>query len=158
MAAPVDRRALGSWLEGPRAAAQADGVVFAPRGERLGLPAEGPGSIAPVGRRLLALVVDWLAASLLVLATGTHTSDRAYGWLVLAVFAVLTTALLATTGRSLGHAALRMQLVDARPRRLRPLRVLLRQLLLCLVVPAVVWDGDGRGMHDKAAGTVLVRS
>ncbi|MFE4466652.1 RDD family protein, partial [Oerskovia sp. NPDC056781] len=31
-------------------------------------------------------------------------------------------------------------------------------VLLCLVVPAVVWDGDGRGMHDKAAGTVIVRA
>jgi RDD family len=158
MAAPLDRRALGSWLDGPRAAAQADGVVFPPRGERLGLPADGPGSVAPVGRRVLALAVDWLAASVVVLATGTRTSDRAYGWLVLAVFAVLTTALLATTGRSLGHAALGLQLRETSPRRLRSLRVVLRQVLLCLVVPACIWDSDGRGMHDKAAGTVLVRS
>jgi uncharacterized RDD family membrane protein YckC len=32
-----------------------------------------------------------------------------------------------------------------------------RTALLCLVIPAVVWDADGRGLHDKAAGTVIVR-
>lgn len=32
-----------------------------------------------------------------------------------------------------------------------------RTLLLCLVVPAVVWDADGRSLHDAAAGTVIVR-
>ncbi|CPU67518.1 Conserved membrane protein of uncharacterised function [Mycobacteroides abscessus] len=37
-------------------------------------------------------------------------------------------------------------------------RGLLRTVLLCLVIPAVVWDADGRGLHDRAAGTVLVRS
>ena len=25
-----------------------------------------------------------------------------------------------------------------------------------LVIPAVIWDADQRGLHDKAAGTVLV--
>ena len=34
---------------------------------------------------------------------------------------------------------------------------IVRTLLLCLVVPAVVWDADGRGLHDSAAGTVIVR-
>ena len=36
--------------------------------------------------------------------------------------------------------------------------VALRTLLLCLVVPAAIWDGDGRGLHDKAAGTAVVRT
>jgi hypothetical protein len=30
--------------------------------------------------------------------------------------------------------------------------------LLCIVIPAVIWDADHRGLHDKIAGTVLVRS
>jgi uncharacterized RDD family membrane protein YckC len=29
--------------------------------------------------------------------------------------------------------------------------------LLLLLVPAVIWDRDGRGLHDKLAGTLLVR-
>jgi uncharacterized RDD family membrane protein YckC len=31
-------------------------------------------------------------------------------------------------------------------------------VLLALLVPALIWDRDGRGMHDKAAGTALVRT
>jgi hypothetical protein len=36
-------------------------------------------------------------------------------------------------------------------------RPLARTVLLCLVVPAVIWDRDQRGMHDRLIGTVLVR-
>jgi uncharacterized RDD family membrane protein YckC len=37
-------------------------------------------------------------------------------------------------------------------------RAALRTLLLVLLVPAVVTDRDGRGLHDKAAGTVVVHA
>ncbi|PZU30429.1 MAG: RDD family protein, partial [Microbacterium sp.] len=37
-------------------------------------------------------------------------------------------------------------------------RPIVRTLLLCLVIPAVIWDADQRGVHDKAAGTVLLRT
>ena len=36
-------------------------------------------------------------------------------------------------------------------------RPVVRTVLLCLVIPAVIWDADQRGLHDKAAGTVLLR-
>jgi uncharacterized RDD family membrane protein YckC len=153
----VDRRVLGSWLEGPRAAAEQQGVVFPPRGARLGLPVDGPGSIASVGRRLVALLVDWLIAGGVVIVTGGHPEDRAYGWLVLAVFGIVTWGALSLTGRTPGHRLMRLHLVDLTTRPVQPLRVLLRQVLVCLAVPAMIWDLDGRGLHDKAAGTVLVR-
>jgi len=41
--------------------------------------------------------------------------------------------------------------------RLGPFGALLRSLAICLVVPAVVWDRDGRGLHDRSVGTVVVR-
>ena len=37
-----------------------------------------------------------------------------------------------------------------------PVRVVLRTFLLCLAVPALIWDRDGRGLHDKAAGSVVL--
>jgi hypothetical protein len=33
-----------------------------------------------------------------------------------------------------------------------------RSVLLMIVIPALVWDSDHRGFHDKIAGTVLVRA
>lgn len=151
------RDVLGSWMEGPRAAAEAQGVEFPPRGARLGLPLTGSGSVAGVGRRLVALLVDWVLASVLVRVAGVGTGEQSYAWLVLTVFGVLTAGCLALAGRTPGHWLLRLQLVDLRAGSpLQPLRVLLRQVLVCLVIPAVIWDSDGRGLHDKAAGTVLV--
>ena len=44
-----NRQAIGSWLSGPRAAAEEMGADFGYRGERLGLPEDGPGSIARSG-------------------------------------------------------------------------------------------------------------
>ena len=31
-------------------------------------------------------------------------------------------------------------------------------MFLCMVIPAVIWDADNRGLHDKAAGTLVVRT
>jgi hypothetical protein len=35
--------------------------------------------------------------------------------------------------------------------------IALRTVLLLLVIPAVIWDRDGRGLHDKAVHAVQVR-
>ncbi len=37
-------------------------------------------------------------------------------------------------------------------------QALTRTVLLCLFVPAVIWDRDGRGLHDKVPNTVVIRS
>jgi hypothetical protein len=36
--------------------------------------------------------------------------------------------------------------------------VALRTLLLATIVPALVVDASGRAMHDRAAGTVMLRT
>ncbi|MCX6405141.1 MAG: hypothetical protein NTW81_06575 [Actinobacteria bacterium] len=42
--------------------------------------------------------------------------------------------------------------------RVNTLRVIARIALIFLVIPAVVWDKDNRGLHDRLLGTVVVRS
>jgi uncharacterized RDD family membrane protein YckC len=37
-------------------------------------------------------------------------------------------------------------------------RALLRTALVALVLPALARDGDGRGWHDRAASTIVVRT
>jgi uncharacterized RDD family membrane protein YckC len=51
---------------------------------------------------------------------------------------------------------LRVVRVDGHP--VGPLWALVRTVLLLTVVPALLWDRDYRGLHDKAADTVVVRS
>jgi uncharacterized RDD family membrane protein YckC len=38
-----------------------------------------------------------------------------------------------------------------------PWRALLRTFLLVLLIPAVIWDRDGRGLHDRLTDTAVVR-
>ena len=74
------------------------------------------------------------------------------------MFAAEVLVLTWLAGGSAGQLAygLRVVRLDGQPIGL--LRAALRTLLLCLLIPALIWDRDGRGLHDKAAGTVVVRA
>jgi uncharacterized RDD family membrane protein YckC len=74
------------------------------------------------------------------------------------VFFVAVSAFTWLTGASVGQRLLRIQIVLLSGQPLGFLRTLLRTALLCLVIPAVIYDRDGRGLHDKAVGTVAVRT
>ncbi|MBS2963591.1 RDD family protein [Actinocrinis puniceicyclus] len=149
------RAAVGGWLEGPRAGSAQDAEGY--RGRRLGLPESGPGSLAPQGRRLGALVVDWAVAEMLALAFGWHASSAQGQWGTIALFGAEHLVLLSLWGTTLGKRLFGLR-VGKLGGPLTPLHVILRTVLLLLVVPAVVWDRDGRGLHDRLAGTVEVRS
>jgi hypothetical protein len=126
-------------------------------GQRLGLPEEGPRSIARFGRRIAALFIDWAIAWVISVAffpTGFLQSDA---WLTLGLFAVEQLLFLWTINGSFGHLVLRMRVVPVVPARLGWWRPIVRTVLLCLAVPALIWDRDQRGLHDRAAGTMLVR-
>ncbi|HET9173353.1 MAG TPA: RDD family protein [Actinospica sp.] len=143
------RAALGGWLDGP----QAPGDPGRYRGERLGLPETGPGSLAGQGRRLGALVVDWLIAYFVVAAFGWHPASAQGQWGVLAIFAAEHLLLLSTLGFTIGKRLFGLR-VGKLGGPLTPLHVVIRTVLLMLVIPAVIWDRDGRGLHDRLAGTV----
>lgn len=121
-------------------------------GKRLGLPESGPRSIARFGRRVAALAIDGAAAVLISIAFFQY--DR---WATLAVFAVAQIVFLLTVNGSVGHLCLGLRLVPVTGGYLGWWRPFARTALLCLVIPAVIWDADQRGMHDRLVGTVLVR-
>ena len=155
-------RWTGSWLSGPGAA----GIGERPaagghRGDRLGLPAAGPGSVAGFGPRLGAFLVDSVIANLLVglvYFAGIHPGPGQRGQLVLAGFLLQELVLVATAGSTVGMRMLGIRVVRVDGERPTLLMVALRTALLSLLVPALIWDADGRGMHDRASGTVVVRA
>ncbi|WP_299035121.1 RDD family protein [uncultured Pseudokineococcus sp.] len=128
------------------------GVEQAWPGRRLGLPRSGARSVATTGRRLLGVLVDWLLA--LLVSTALLDGDP---WATLGVFAVLHAVGVGTVGGSPGHLLLRMRVLGVAGAWPGPLRALVRTVLLCLVIPAAIWDADQRGLHDRFAGTVLLR-
>jgi len=143
----VDRKDIGSWLSGP----DTSNISKYP-GERLGLPETGHGSMARAGRRILAICIDW-ALSYLIAAAFFHSDSLA----ILAVFAVEQMVLVGTLGYSIGHRVMGIQVtrLDGGPAGL--LAGVVRAVLVCLVIPAVIADADHRGLHDRAMKTMLVR-
>jgi uncharacterized RDD family membrane protein YckC len=133
-------------------------------GQHFGLPESGPGSIAGWSRRFAALLIDWIACSLIAIAFFYHPHAGHAGsvlteprlWTPL-VFGIEDFLLTAFTGFTIGKRLLGLRVVrlDGRPVGLQ--RAFVRTLLLMLVVPAMMMDRDLRGLQDKAAGTAVIR-
>lgn len=127
-------------------------------GQRLGLPPDGPRSVASWGRRIAALFVDWFAsllvANLVVASAGL--SDDTGRLLPLLVFLAEVTLFTGVAGASFGQLALRIAIVRLDGGPVTILHALVRTLLICLVIPPVVFNRDNRGLHDMAVGTVAV--
>jgi uncharacterized RDD family membrane protein YckC len=154
----VERRELGGWLQGPGASSSGSGSdrdQGGYPGQRLGRPAEGPGSIAGFGRRLAGLGIDWGFA--LLIGYGLMRPLQWGGMAPLAALLTMHVVLVGTAGFTAGHrlVGVHVQTLDGAPP--GPIRALVRSLLLCLAVPALIWDRDQRGLHDRAAGTLVVR-
>jgi hypothetical protein len=112
-------------------------------------------------RRILALFVDWTACNLVLVAVMGPTGwldDRATSLYTTALFILESTVLTALVGGSFGTLVTRLRVVraDGTGRPLDLLRALVRVVLVCLIVPPLVYKPDGRGLHDLAAGSVTV--
>ncbi|WP_041820055.1 RDD family protein [Streptomyces davaonensis] len=152
-----NRQAIGSWLSGPRAAMEEAGVDLGYRGEQLGLPEHGSGSIARPGRRLGALAVDWALCLLIAYGLITQSyNEAAQIWAPILLFALIVLTV-GTLGFTPGKRLFGLRVIALDTGRVHPLRVLLRTVLMFLAVPALIWDRDGRGLHDRLARTVEVR-
>lgn len=127
-----------------------------PPGVRLGLPESGPGSIAPWGPRIGAILLDALIAGLVAWLFTQPELPR--NWSLLSFF-VLYAVSSALFGRTLGMAALRLRLAFTKEGSSIGLpRAVLRTVMVMLLVPAVIVDRDRRGLHDRVTDTAVVRA
>ena len=110
--------------------------------------------MARLFRRIAALVIDWGLSSLLSFA---FFQPDPFGFATLGIFIVSQVIFVMTTGASIGHRVLGLRVVPVGGGIPGVWRPLVRTLLIAVVIPAVIWDKDERGMHDRVAGTVLVR-
>jgi uncharacterized RDD family membrane protein YckC len=108
--------------------------------------------VAGFGRRLVALLIDWLLCEAIAI-WAFHSQ-----FLTLAVFAAETYVLTALTGYTAGKrlVGVRVARLDGKPVGL--VWALVRTLLFLCVIPPLVYDKDLRGLHDKAANTIVIRA
>lgn len=156
---------LGSWLSGPGPFDSGDGGDGQARpakypGERLGLPEDGPGSLARTGRRVGALCLDWLLAyglAGLAMALGL-ISMATLSTAVLVIWMVIGTLAVRLFSFTPGQFALGLVVAPADGRdRIGIVRAFIRVALITLVIPPLVSDSDLRGLHDRASYTAVLR-
>ena len=131
-------------------------------GRRLGLRPTGPRSIGRLGRRIAALAIDIATATVIGYAF-FHQTDPVTGvvvadpWATNIIFAIVQILFIPTIGGSPGHRLVGLRVVPVRGGWVGLWRPVVRTVLLFLVIPPLIWDADHRGLHDKSAGTVLIR-
>jgi len=137
------------------------------RGQRLGLPESGQASLASPGTRIGAWIVDSVLSALVaalfveVIHDGRHRdfAQRLPGYWSLIPFALDYILGMLFVGRTLGMYLFGLRIIRVdRNEAVDPWRAVLRTVLLMLLVPAVVFDKDGRGLHDRYTDTAVVRS
>jgi uncharacterized RDD family membrane protein YckC len=79
------------------------------------------------------------------------------GWGTLLVFAVEVYVLTALTGFTVGKRLLGIRVVRLDGKPVGLVWALVRTLLLLTVVPPLITDRDLRGLHDRAANTIVIR-
>jgi uncharacterized RDD family membrane protein YckC len=133
--------------------------------KRFGLPKDGPMSVAPMGRRVAALVLDWVLVELIVSAVTRHsivssTQDAHYFttmyWTLL-VFGLEVWLLTAISGITVGKRLLGIRTIRTNGGVPGFKWAAVRTILLLFVIPACITDRDLRGLHDRAADTIVVR-
>jgi len=117
-----------------------------------------------LGRRLAAISIDWLASYAIAFAFfagGGNYSERVVGTRVSTplVFVFEYAILVALTGASFGHRLLKLKVVDFNHGGMPNVRqVLIRTALVALVIAAITYDEDGRGIHERFSQTKLARA
>lgn len=112
---------------------------------------------AGLGRRVAALAIDWGASLVITSLFAPIGGSLDSSLLTLGIFYVEVTLLTWLLGASFGQVLLRLRVQRIDGGRLSLWRVAVRTLLICLVVPAVVFDADGRGLHDRLVGSRVMR-
>ena len=149
---------IGSWLSGPEPVKPGGDNSYP--GQTLGLPETGPRSLARMGRRFAALIIDWLIGyglAGLAMTVGLVTAST-LSTAILVIWFLLGVISVRLFGFTPGQYALGLMVVPVDNRlHVGTGRAIVRGLLIALVIPPLFTDADGRGMHDRLTATAVVR-
>lgn len=134
-----------------------------PTSSDLQLPDDGPGSAGGWGRRIAALLLDWLAGNLVAFIvtggnSGVWDAQSDVFWLPLICWYLLVVVSTTLSGGSLGQLLVGLRVAHLGGRRISPVMAAVRTLMVALIIPPLVFTRDGRGLHDLASNTVVVNA
>ena len=107
----------------------------------------------------MALIFDWAAAIFVVqiLPNAPVYATQSNAVWTLVVFAVQITLFTWLIGASFGQKIVGLKVIDSNLNR-NPslLKSLIRTVLIVLVIPPLLADAEGRGLHDRLAKTKII--
>ena len=109
-------------------------------------------------KRILALIFDWVAAILVVqvIPNGPDYGTQTNSFLTLIVFATEVTLFTWMMGSSFGQRLVGLRIRDfTKGSNPTFVQSLIRTLLIVLLVPPLLADAEGRGLHDRIAKTKI---
>ena len=111
-------------------------------------------------KRILALIFDWGAAILVVqvIPNGPDYGTQSNSLLTLIVFATEVTLFTWMMGSSFGQRIVGLRVIDFySDSNLTCVQSVFRTFLIVVLVPPLLADAEGRGLHDRLAKTKIIK-
>ena len=111
------------------------------------------------GRRMLGVLIDWLMSYAIAIGFFVEFGESSMGAVVFLIFTAQYLLFAALGGATPGHRVVGLKIVrfldGGMP---TPLQALIRTGLLVLIVTAITFDQNGRGINERLSNTVLIRT
>ena len=111
------------------------------------------------GRRMLGVLIDWLMSYAIAIGFFVEFGEPSMGAVVFLIFTAQYLLFAALGGATPGHRVVGLKIVRFSDGGMpTPLHALIRTGLLVLIVTAITFDQNGRGINERLSNTVLVRT
>ena len=111
------------------------------------------------GRRMLGVLIDWLMSYAIAIGFFVEFGEPSMGAVVFLIFTAQYLLFAALGGATPGHRVVGLKIVRFSDGGMpTPLQALIRTGLLVLIVTAITFDQNGRGINERLSNTVLIRT
>ena len=111
------------------------------------------------GRRMLGVLIDWLMSYAIAIGFFVEFGEPSMGAVVFLIFTAQYLLFAALGGATPGHRVVGLKIVRFSDGGMpTPLHALIRTGLLVLILTAITFDHNGRGINERLSNTVLIRT
>jgi len=111
------------------------------------------------GRRMMGVLIDWLMSYAIAIGFFVEFGASSMGAVVFLVFTAQYLIFAALGGATPGHRIMGLKIVRFSDGQMpTPIQALIRTSLLVIILTAITFDQNGRGINERLSNTVLVRT